>query len=527
MSRNVLWTISLFALLLVGIAALLSPLATPAAHMAPLLTVPVSRPLTLTDRIACQTTIAQVYWDATLWPETNPQPKPALNDVLSAAAIEAQVVDSLAQSVALETMWQQPINGAMLQAEMERMATHTQNPEQLRALFAALGNDPAKIAECLVRPQLAERLIRQQFGYDAQRHADTRQQALDALDNVTMVAELTALPNAQPLNWVVGDPKTETLADGLVLEADVLAQRVQELRQVFTLSADEPLPLNQISALQEDETRFYVVTILEQTEDRLQLVYAEWPKQTWTTWWQANQSQFAVAEFQQPGDSYALPAVNAAAARNPESDTWQYMPAMPWHTTTSRSVWTGSVMLVWGGGYTTNGYRYDPILDDWRPITTINAPYARHSFTAVWTGTEMIVYGGCNGGSEFCTDGSGGRYNPATDTWAPIAYGIARREHVAVWSGSEMLVWGGCRENSNGNQNCSILVTQGARYNPATDAWTPMTLDNAPAGMRNPRAVWADDQMIIWNGTGGVNGRYFPATDSWQTISTTLSLIHI
>ncbi|MBK9055874.1 MAG: hypothetical protein IPL78_34735 [Chloroflexi bacterium] len=120
-----------------------------------------------------------------------------------------------------------------------------------------------------------------------------------------------------------------------------MAQRVQELRQVFTLFADEPPPLNQISALQEDETRFYVVTILEQSEDRLQLVYAEWPKQRGTTWWQANQSQFDVAEFQQPGDSYALPAVNAAAARNPESDTRQYMPAMPWHTTTSRSVFDG------------------------------------------------------------------------------------------------------------------------------------------------------------------------------------------
>ncbi len=56
------------------------------------------------------------------------------------------------------------------------------------------------------------------------------------------------------------------------------AQRVQELRQGLTSSTDEPLPLNQISAQQEDETCFYVVTILEQTEDRPQLVYAEWPK---------------------------------------------------------------------------------------------------------------------------------------------------------------------------------------------------------------------------------------------------------
>ncbi|MBK9055875.1 MAG: hypothetical protein IPL78_34740 [Chloroflexi bacterium] len=48
----------------------------------------------LTDRIARQTMIAQVYWDTTFWPEVNPQPKPALNEVLPAAAIA--LVDSLA-----------------------------------------------------------------------------------------------------------------------------------------------------------------------------------------------------------------------------------------------------------------------------------------------------------------------------------------------------------------------------------------------------------------------------------------------
>ena len=39
------------------------------------------------------------------------------------------------------------------------MARDTKQPEVLRELFEALGNDPAVIAECLARPILAERLI--------------------------------------------------------------------------------------------------------------------------------------------------------------------------------------------------------------------------------------------------------------------------------------------------------------------------------------------------------------------------------
>ena len=42
---------------------------------------------------------------------------------------------------------------------MDRMAQNTRQPEVLRELFEALGNDPFVIAECLARPVLAERLL--------------------------------------------------------------------------------------------------------------------------------------------------------------------------------------------------------------------------------------------------------------------------------------------------------------------------------------------------------------------------------
>src|SRR5262249_10937698 len=42
---------------------------------------------------------------------------------------------------------------------MDRMAENSEQPEGLRELFDALGNDPFLIAECLARPVLSERLI--------------------------------------------------------------------------------------------------------------------------------------------------------------------------------------------------------------------------------------------------------------------------------------------------------------------------------------------------------------------------------
>ena len=78
---------------------------------------------------------------------------------MSQAQIEKKVEGYLRNSQALEDYWQRPITADQLQAEMERMASHTKQPEVLRELFEALGNDPFVIAECLARPVLTERLI--------------------------------------------------------------------------------------------------------------------------------------------------------------------------------------------------------------------------------------------------------------------------------------------------------------------------------------------------------------------------------
>ena len=81
---------------------------------------------------------------------------------MSQTQIEKKVEDYLRNSQTLEDYWHRPITADQLQAEMERMASNTKQPEVLQELFAALGNDPFVIAECLARPILAERLVREQ-----------------------------------------------------------------------------------------------------------------------------------------------------------------------------------------------------------------------------------------------------------------------------------------------------------------------------------------------------------------------------
>src|SRR5437867_4085455 len=135
------------------------------------------RTLTFADRVAYQRAIEEVYWQHRIWPKANAGPKPSLDKVMSQAQIEEKVEDYLRNSQALEDYWQRPITPDQLQAEMERMASHTKQPGVLREIFAALGNDPFVIAECLARPVLAERVLTELYAHDQRFHGELKRRA--------------------------------------------------------------------------------------------------------------------------------------------------------------------------------------------------------------------------------------------------------------------------------------------------------------------------------------------------------------
>lgn len=216
-------------------------------------------------------------------------------------------------------------------------------------------------------------------------------------------------------------------------------------------------------------------------------------------------------------------------AYNPSTDTWRSLPTAnaPMSASQHTAIWTGTEMIVWGGlntkgSFLSSGARYDPVADKWTPISFDNAPSARRSHTAVWTGAEMIVWGGLSGTGQSLP--SGGRYNPTTDTWMPMSNAgapSARWGHGAVWTGTQMIVWGEEFGRSN----------TGGRYTPATDSWLPTSTICAPVGRESATVIWAGDRMVVWGGWNGLTGsigkvyergaEYDPVTDTWRVITTT------
>ena len=115
--------------------------------------------LSFAERVTYQRAIEDVYWRHRIWPKERPDSKPSLDAMMSQAQLEKKVADYLRKSEALEDYQHHPITAKQLQTEMDRMAQHTRQPEVLRELFAALGDDSFVVAECLARPVLAQRLV--------------------------------------------------------------------------------------------------------------------------------------------------------------------------------------------------------------------------------------------------------------------------------------------------------------------------------------------------------------------------------
>ncbi|HEY2800819.1 MAG TPA: hypothetical protein VGI85_09510, partial [Chthoniobacterales bacterium] len=409
------------------------------------------RQLSLADRVAYQHAIEEVYWRHRIWPKENASPKPSLDEVMSPSQIENKVENYLRNSQALKDYWQRPITAEQLQAEMERMAQHTKQPEMLHELFKALGDDPFVIGECLARPALADRLVRSWYADDQRFHGQLKQRAEADLQAHASVQEMKQLgENYTETEFVKSEDAQEKASRGvnpeIKLNNQTWDEKVQKLAAMFDRTAGHPLnetdpaiaerrpslsgrprqgeqaqvapnqslPVGKLSSLQEDQGRFYAIAVLSKTNDHLRIATVAWPKETLESWL-ARAENGTPEAMATAGANYRLPTISDGNGCS--DDTWA---ATPNPTPDGRgghtAVWTGSEMIIWGGYYCcgnflNTGGRYNPSTDSWTFTSTTNAPDGRELHTAVWTGSEMIVWGG------IYVDNSGGKYTPSTDSW--------------------------------------------------------------------------------------------------------------
>jgi len=283
------------------------------------------RTLTFAQRVAYQRAIEEVYWRHRIWPSERPDPKPSLDALISQAQLEKKVASYLRKSQALRDYWQRPITSQELQAEMNRMAQHTKQPEILRELFESLGNDPFLIAECLARPTVAERLVT-----DFHAH------------------------NQEPLDS--GRTRAEN----------------QKLKLMAAASANYTLPTisNGPNGCIDDTWTATSTTNVPSARDFHTSV---WTGSEMIVW----------------GGSGFGGLFNTGARYNPTTDTWTAtsITNAPTGRISHTAVWTGSEMIVWGGAdgtsYLNTGGRYNPSTDSWTATSTADAPQGREMHTAV------------------------------------------------------------------------------------------------------------------------------------------------
>ncbi len=551
------------------------------------------RTLTFAERVAYQRAIEEVYWRHRIWPKERPDPKPPLDKVMSQTEIEKKVEDYLRNSQALQDYWQKteiekkvedylrnsqalqdywqrPITPDQLQAEMERIATHTKQPEVLREIFAALANDPFVIAECLARPVLAERLLTELYAHDQRFHGELKGRAEAELRTHRSVGQMKQTSGMYTeMEWVRSENLDLPPSDAPGVVATSLFSMANPSRGGRGVGQDVPqargysegpnairmnrnewdesmgklakdfghtkacdawaqIKTDVLSPLQEDESHYYAVAVMKKGKDRLKLATVAWLKEPLRSWLAKAETQVPVT-MAAVSANYTLPVISGQSDNSIPSvactdDTWT-----PTSTTNApagryehTAVWTGSEMIVWGGfngSFLNTGGRYNPGTGSWTATSTTSAPAGRDRYTAVWTGSEMIVWGGFNGSYL----NTGGRYNPGTDSWTATSITSApagRYEHTAVWTGSEMIVWGGLYYDGSYH-----YLNTGGRYNPSTDSWTATSTTSAPAGRYEHTAVWTGSGMIVWGGFNGsylnTGGRYNPGTDSWTATSTT------
>jgi len=329
---------------------------------------------------------------------------------MPSAQLEKKVADYLRKSQALEDYWQRPITPDQLQAEMRRIASHTKQPGVLREIFAALGNDPFVIAECLARPILAERLLTELYAHDQRFHGELKRRAEAELRTHRSLKDMKQTSGMHTeAEWIKSDSAETGAAsadtkniDAVKMNGSEWQERVEKVAGEFG-SAKEGDPLGQIktgvlSPLQEDEGHYYAVAVMKKGKDRLKLATVAWLKEPFRSWLVKAETQVPVTMAALSG-SYTLPMI-ANPSGGCTDDTWTgtSVTNAPSGRDVHTAIWTGSEMIVWGGGNSSGalntGGRYNPTTDGWTATSTINAPEARDYHTAVWTGSEMIVWGG-------------------------------------------------------------------------------------------------------------------------------------
>ena len=493
-----------------------------------------ARDLTFEERVRAQEAIERVYFAHQIGVTRS------FEEVVPRSTLEKKVRTYLKQSAALETRWHTPITSEALRREMERIASKSRFPRRLNEIYSALGQDAFLIQECFVRPVLVDRLSRNFFAADGSVHAEARAQAESIRER--LASGKLDYRKSHPLRSVVElveRPEQDSTTGGIAAAPAKGSSPVAQLgaEEFRRQRARLPERVGVVGPLLDERGAFLLSVVMSEGPGRMRVAQYRIEKTGWDAWWKGSQDSLDEDSVQAvAASSAALPRLAPEDGCPPDNlwDNGSLDDGFPEPRDQYTMIWTGSLAIIWGGGpegsLSQTGWRYDPLIDFWSPVTTEGAPEARADHTAVWSGSRMIIWGGRLDSRL----NSGGSYDPVTDSWTPTTMAGApsfRSSHSAVWTGTEMIIWGGLNPFES-NAPPLAVYNSGGRYNPATDTWIPTRQDaTTPSVRAGHTAVWTGSEMIVWGGYhielpfGGpvhsqldTGSRYDPSTDTWTAL---------
>src|SRR5262245_44879357 len=311
-----------------------------------------ARDLSFEDRVRAQEALERVAYSHQIG-ATEPFERAVPREVL-----ERKVLFYLKESAALESVLGAPVTGEMLRSETERMASATRMPERLAEMYAALGDDPFLIQECIARPVLVDRLARSSFAGDG---FETWWKTVEpSLDERSVRAVADSVELTRPVAIDRSEPPSGKAPEAACAGA------------MWGSTSMGHVPQGRSNAS------------------------AVWTGSAMIVW----------------GGKIAGNNLNSGARYDPATDSRRpiSITGAPSPRYRHTAVWTGTRMVIWGGQLSggpgmADGARYDPLMDTWSSTSLTNAPSGRYSHTAVWTGKQMIVWGGANaGGIQYAKD---------------------------------------------------------------------------------------------------------------------------
>ena len=210
-------------------------------------------------------------------------------------------------------------------------------------------------------------------------------------------------------------------------------------------------------------------------------------------------------------DGEDAPPLADGAAYDPGADRWTALPEGPLAGRLSplAAAVDGDVLISWGfnrdPGQALDGARFDPEAKTWAPIAPVPATDSAWCF-------DLAGCVGVDAGSRVIFAGEGLVYDIPSDRWAPVATSPLadpfRDGKAHAWTGNRVVLWGGGRYTSEADAPPNEVPADpaGMTYDPAADRWTPLPPSPIPSRART-RGVWTGGEFIVWGGESAFQQR--------------------